>query len=138
LPTAISLAKRKLNQDLLKKSLDKLAIDLKTTINVNKSSFCVSTSLVRNFRIAICEISCIEDHLWYINRCLVPESMGRGKGIGSSLLQSALQTILEIDPIAKIIVQPGGYNSDPDRQINFYTGNGFVLSESGEHYEFLG
>ena len=75
-------------------------------------------------------ISKMDNNIWYVNRVIVGDSKDpstKGKGIGSMLLRRALAEILNRDPQAKIIVEPGGYDLRklPD-QINFYAKNGFV------------
>lgn len=65
---------------------------------------------------------------WFINRVLVNPKSHRGQGIGSQLLQTLIKEIKKINDI-KIIVTPGGYENDQERQNNFYTKNGFVEEE---------
>jgi len=79
---------------------------------------------------------------WYLNRVKVePE----GKGIGSRLLRKLQETLLDhkgdvkdnfraacgqtdgrTDRFDVLIVEPGGYGSDPKRLNKFYKRNGFV------------
>lgn len=66
----------------------------------------------------------IKDDAWWIPRVFV-HPKHRGQGVGSSLLQELVKRCLEQGP-DRIEVAPGGYESDPERQRNFYTKNGFV------------
>ena len=47
------------------------------------------------------------------------------------LLQTILKEIKKHSDGAKVIVFPGGYGADEDKQFNFYKKNGFIESESG-------
>jgi ribosomal protein S18 acetylase RimI-like enzyme len=66
---------------------------------------------------------------WYLNRVKV-EPMG--EGIGSRLLQKLQERLLNHAPgnasggFDILIVEPGGYGSDPERLNKFYKRNGFV------------
>lgn len=63
---------------------------------------------------------------WYISRVFVKEHL-RGKSIGSQVLQTLLSEIKKQNT-KKVIVSPGGYDNDKDRQFNFYLKNGFKHS----------
>lgn len=59
---------------------------------------------------------------WLVTRVIVKGP--RGKGIGTKLLQAALQEALRLGA-KRVIVAPGGYEGDTERQVRFYTNNGF-------------
>lgn len=62
---------------------------------------------------------------WYINRILVKHPQDRSQGIGSELL-SRLKKEVKSQGGDVLIVEPGGYGSDPLDLIRFYTKNGFI------------
>lgn len=70
---------------------------------------------------------------WWVARVLVTDPADRGKGLGSQVLQAALRAILvPTAGMARVIVAPGGYDNDQERQRRFYAKNGFEpLSEGG-------
>ncbi|MGD9749419.1 MAG: GNAT family N-acetyltransferase [Acidimicrobiia bacterium] len=70
---------------------------------------------------ATCDVAKIGDD-WLITRVLVVGA--RGRGIGSQLLQAALQEAARLGA-KRVIVAPGGYEGDTERQFNFYMKNGF-------------
>lgn len=92
---------------------------------------CVSTPLnVSVFTYELCRSSVadanqypLEDDVWWISRVLVHHK-ARGKGLGSQLLQRLIKEIKSYRAKA-IVVAPGGYNANHNKQINFYTKNGF-------------
>lgn len=61
---------------------------------------------------------------WWIARAFVHETK-RGKGIGSAMLLTLLAEIsgMSSDPV---VVAPGGYSDDIDRQRKFYISAGFL------------
>lgn len=68
---------------------------------------------------------------WYLNRLFV-RAEHRGKGYGRKLLERLWQAIKERreqhpewSQIEKIVVEPGGYNSDPKELDRFYKHMGF-------------
>lgn len=66
---------------------------------------------------------------WYVNRALVQgQGNVRGLGIGSRLL-SAVKTKAKEMGATRLLVTPGGYGEDPDKQAHFYEKNGFVCTD---------
>lgn len=64
---------------------------------------------------------------WWVARVLVPDRKNRGNGYGSSVLRQALQLVEKRTMgIGKVVVAPGGYDNDQQRQFGFYRKNGFV------------
>jgi len=61
--------------------------------------------------------------IWWISRVLVQPAL-RGKGLGTRLLRRLIKEIQKQGAEA-IIVAPGGYNANHNKQINFYVKNGF-------------
>jgi GNAT superfamily N-acetyltransferase len=92
-------------------------------INSNKNN--VAISLVNNNQVSVAGIDNLMDGRWWISRVNV-QGAERGNGIGSMLLKKAIEEVLKHDASAEIIVAPGGYGGDTDRQYNFYRKNGFV------------
>lgn len=63
---------------------------------------------------------------WYTNRVLVTRKEERGKGLGSYLLTLLKATLQQQEGFVALMVEPGGYGTDPKKQINFYRKNGFI------------
>jgi GNAT superfamily N-acetyltransferase len=70
---------------------------------------------------ATCDLAKIGDE-WLVTRCLVKGP--RGRGVGSACLRAALQEAARLGA-KRVIVAPGGYEGDTERQVRFYTNNGF-------------
>jgi len=68
-----------------------------------------------------CDASNMHDGTWYLNRLFVHESV-RGKGIGSRLL-AHMVTLLQ--GRGTLIVDPGGYGSNPAKLRKWYRQQGF-------------
>lgn len=66
-----------------------------------------------------------KEYLWWINRAIINKPALRNLGIGSTLLKSLLEEITKKDG-KKIVVMPGGYGEDIEKQYNFYKKNGFI------------
>jgi GNAT superfamily N-acetyltransferase len=84
-------------------------------------------------RSSVASIDRVDGNQWWVSRVLVGDRNTRGQGIGSYLIQRAVKEVLKNDPQAEILVEPGGYDSNTEQQINFYKKNGFV-----EHPEYEG
>lgn len=95
-------------------------------MNVISTNTTVSVTLVTNGKVSIASIDNLMDGCWWISRVNV-QGVEKGKGTGSKLLQKAIESVLSYGP-ADIIVAPGGYNEDKEKQFNFYKKNGFVDS----------
>jgi GNAT superfamily N-acetyltransferase len=65
-----------------------------------------------------------EEHCWWISRVFVQDPH-RGQGVGSKILKTLLSEVVKQGG-KSVIVTPGGYNADPDKQIRFYENHGFV------------
>jgi GNAT superfamily N-acetyltransferase len=62
---------------------------------------------------------------WWVARAIVQGSPEvRGKGIGSTLLNLALEKAVSMGA-TKVHVVPGGYGANPEDQQRFYEKNGF-------------
>ncbi len=68
---------------------------------------------------------CTDEGSWYISRINVIKKQ-RGMGIGSKLLSALINEIKSRSDKGNIIVFPGGYNEDSDKQFSFYKRNGFI------------
>lgn len=69
---------------------------------------------------------------WYLNRVVVHPVTNRGNGIGSQMLKK-LQAELTARGCTQLIVEPGGYGSDPKVLGRFYRRHGF-RKKRGEDY----
>src|SRR6266540_2943281 len=74
---------------------------------------------------ASAEASFMPDQSWFINRVVVlPARAPRGTGLGSELVRHLLACIVDADRVAgratRVVVTPGGYGADPEKQFNFY------------------
>lgn len=83
----------------------------------------VSVYYRENNNMSVVEMSNMDDNEWMINRANVKSE--KSKGLGSLLLKTAIDEVLKYNPIS-IFVTPGGYNTDTEKQFNFYKKNGFV------------
>lgn len=93
-------------------------------IRVNTSQFNISISEVNNGKLSIASADNMLDGRWWISRVNV-QGIERGQGVGSKLLNKLIEEILFYGE-TNIVVAPGGYNEDSDKQFNFYRKNGFV------------
>lgn len=66
---------------------------------------------------------------WYLNRIKVNT---RGQGYGSALLRALLAALATRENFIQLVVEPGGYGSDPDRLVKFYERHGFVRDPERE------
>lgn len=66
--------------------------------------------------------------VWWVARCLVKEEH-RGRKLGSLLLTRVQEHLRGREGFIKMVVEPGGYNSDPARQRAFYERQGFREEE---------
>lgn len=64
-----------------------------------------------------------EDDVWWVSRVLVYHKT-RGKGLGSRLLQRLVEEVRGYGAKA-VVVAPGGYGANHNKQIRFYEKNGF-------------
>lgn len=84
-------------------------------------------------RSSVASIDRVDGHQWWVSRVLVGDRDARGQGIGSYLIQRAVNEVLKNDSQAEILVEPGGYDSNTEQQINFYKKNGFVEQPEPEY-----
>jgi len=101
------------------------------TISSTQICICVYWRGENMFDSACAEANIFDEiNTWYICRVFVKEHL-RGKKIGSQILQTLL-TEIKKQHAKKVIVTPGGYDVDEDRQFNFYIKNGFKHSTEDE------
>jgi len=93
----------------------------------NSQSISVYLEGKTSYDLSSASASFMGDH-WYINRIIVNPKTERGKGIGSRLLQKLIEEVI-IQKGNKIIVTPGGYDMNREKQFNFYFKNGFSKKE---------
>jgi GNAT superfamily N-acetyltransferase len=67
---------------------------------------------------------------WWIARALVTKPENRSKGIGSFILARLKRSIEAVSDCHVLLVAPGGYSNEMDRQFAFYARNGFVPTDS--------
>lgn len=91
------------------------------------------------FRACIIEASLIDpmreaisDGVWYLNRLLVAYE-ARGNGIGTELIRRLAERLKTLGA-TKLIVEPGGYGSDPKRLWKFYSERGFAPDGADGEY----
>lgn len=105
-------------------------------VRVNSGPMSVSVMWVNGsntFDNAIAEASVFlpgGDGQWYINRVKVGKPSRYGQGIGAHIFGKLLET-LKARGATKIIVEPGGYNSNVHRLVRFYSRFGFELRGTG-------
>lgn len=66
---------------------------------------------------------CLGERTWWVSRVFIHRTM-RGQGLGSLMVGHLVKEIFQKGAKA-IVVAPGGYNSNYNRQVNFYVKNGF-------------
>lgn len=96
-------------------------------MHVNSTRESVSAMIVTDGRVSIASADNLFDGRWWISRVNV-QGTTLGKGVGTALLKKLIEEVLSYGP-ANIIVAPGGYHEDTNRQFNFYKKNGFVETE---------
>jgi GNAT superfamily N-acetyltransferase len=72
------------------------------------------------------------DGSWYINRIKVANKL-QGQGIGGQILERLKEEVAK-QGCQVLIVEPGGYDGDTERQWSFYVKHGFVKVE--DHLEW--
>lgn len=95
-------------------------------LNVIKTKNNASISCVNNGRVSIASIDNLQDGRWWISRVNI-QGTEKGKGLGSIMLKRAIKEVLSFGQ-TEIIVAPGGYDNNLNRQINFYKKNGFEIT----------
>ena len=67
---------------------------------------------------------------WSICRAVIHPTALRGRGLGSQMLRKLQDLMVEYGG-EYMVVFPGGYDQEHDRQENFYLKNGFQKREKG-------
>jgi GNAT superfamily N-acetyltransferase len=80
-------------------------------------------------RTHIAEASSYSPTKWYLNRVFV-HAASRGQGIGQQMV-TRLQEELRARGATELVVEPGGYGSDPEKLAVFYGKLGFVSGIPG-------
>ena len=91
---------------------------------VNKTFQSISVGVMLDGKLSVANADNLMDGRWWISRVNVQDNL-RGLGIGSTLLNRMIKEILTYGE-TDIIVAPGGYNQDTNKQFHFYEKNGFV------------
>ena len=112
--------------------------------NIQIFGDCKSTLTIRiinpnsGIRHAVLDLSLIDsdNNLFFLNRLFVSDDM-RNKGAGKKLLDTMKEMLKKDCMGGKVIVTPGGYGSDLDELIRFYTKNGFELIEDEVNGYFM-
>lgn len=100
---------------------------MENEIRTNVSSGNICAYVIKNGRICTADCNpCFTEgeNVWSISRVFVPDQY-RGKGIGKMLLDKMAEEVKNAGG-KEIIVYPGGYSVDGERQKNFYKKNEFV------------
>lgn len=71
----------------------------------------------------------LPDGGWYLNRIVVYDLSLRGKGLGAEVLERLKRYVSREGETPYIIVEPGGYDSKPERLVAWYVRQGFVPAE---------
>lgn len=74
----------------------------------------------------------LDDGTWYLARCLVQEPY-RSKGVGAFLVARLQQLVTARDGFKQLVVEPGGYAADLNRQRSFYLRQGFARADDGAY-----
>ena len=75
----------------------------------------------------VADISHMGNGVWEVNRVFTKKDT-RGGGLGSELLTTAINKVLQKDPTS-IYVTPYGYGSNPEELYVFYGKNGFIMDD---------
>lgn len=84
----------------------------------------VSVMYVEKGKPAVAEADWLGDH-WWVARVQVPMELGRGRGIGTTIVERMLAEMQKQRPASTVVVIPGGYNEPPAKQRRFYERFGF-------------
>ena len=85
----------------------------------------VFLSIGKDRAAVIAEATEFETGIWYLNRVLTASPERREQGLGGLALRSLLDVLRE-DGATTVLVEPGGYTSDPERLVKFYERHGFA------------
>lgn len=109
--------------------------DSLTGYHISGSDYSITSSYVEDNRPLIMYLSVASADLvtmpgfskpvWYISRVKVHD-LHQGRGIGSKLLKSLIEEIKAKNSSDFVIVTPGGYDGNTEKQFAFYKKNGFV------------
>ena len=77
------------------------------------------------------QVSHVSNGDWYFNRALVKNDEDRGKGLGTRMLARLKEELKKKPNFKRLIVEPGGYGSEPKRQRGFYLKRGFFPHKDG-------
>lgn len=104
------------------------------TCTCDSRSICVSHVSTSLKRLSIAEAarSEIGEGVWWISRVFVEPST-RGKGLGTALLNYMVNE-LRFRDVQALLVAPGGYNANYNRQVHFYEKNGFKKMGTDDFY----
>lgn len=95
-------------------------------IHITSSEESISASYQNEeFGLSVASADKIFDGTWYVSRVMV-NLKHRGKKIGSLMLNKIIDEIKSRPDKGNIVVFPGGYSEDLEKQMNFYKKNGFV------------
>lgn len=75
---------------------------------------------------------------WWLARANINKPEHRGQGIGSRMMSMIKHELLRQPSFQEVIVTPGGYAEDEEKQKRFYVKNGFVeITEGPDKGAFL-
>jgi ribosomal protein S18 acetylase RimI-like enzyme len=73
------------------------------------------------------------DGEWYLNRVIIKPETLRSQGLGGELLER-LKAEVARRGATRLMVEPGGYGSDPKRLQKFYRAHGFKRHRQGYYF----
>ncbi|MDD5649797.1 MAG: GNAT family N-acetyltransferase [Candidatus Nanoarchaeia archaeon] len=101
-------------------------------ISVSVSDTCISIYWVENLGHNACvESDQIIPNHWMITRALVRPDGYRNQGLGSHLLKILIEEIKKKKG-KSILVTPGGYDGETEKQFRFYEKNGFITPKQDQ------
>lgn len=102
-------------------------------LHISSTELNISVSLVENGRLSTASADNLMDGKWWISRVNVQGT--RGNGTGSRLLKTLVDEILKYGK-TEIIVAPGGYAEDEEKQFRFYKKNNFVETDEPKLFKY--
>jgi len=71
------------------------------------------------------EANWLSDTTWWVARAVINPADQRGRGIGTAMLKALFKALRENETCKRLVVCPGGYDSNTKDQFHFYEKNGF-------------
>jgi GNAT superfamily N-acetyltransferase len=98
---------------------------------VNESANCCTASYwTEDLSIRGTAEASMLENVWWVNRVVVNPPSARGHGLGSQLIEALKAAVLKMGG-KELMVCPGGYAGNVNKQKRFYKHHGFKLIGSG-------